>query len=79
MLIFRAWTTCDSIALTAKKVVAIDFYRLTDIIDINKNVIIESYWLIDLFSDIVIYWLHWQGLLFIDCTDRAVFQQMNYS
>ena len=79
MLIFRAWATCDLIALTAKKVVAIDFYRFTDIIDINKNVIIESYWLIDLFSDIVIYWLHWQGLLFIDCTDRAVFQQMNYS
>ena len=43
MLIFRAWATCDLIALTAKKVVAIDFYRFTDIIDINKNVIIESY------------------------------------
>ena len=79
MLIFPAWATCDSIALIAKKVVAIDFYRLTDIIDINKNVIIESYWLIYLFSDIVIYWLHWPGLLFIDCTDRAIFQQMNYT
>ena len=43
MLMFRAWATCDSIPLTAKKVVAIDFYWLTDVIDINKNVIIESY------------------------------------
>ena len=61
-----------------KKGVAIDFYRLTDVIDTNKNVIIESYWLIDLFSYIVIYRLHWPGLLFNDCSDRAIFQ-MNYS
>ena len=78
MLMFRAWAACDSIPLTAKNVVAVDFYWLTDVIDINKNVIIESYWLIDLFSDIVIYRLHCPGLLFMDCTDRAIFQ-MNYS
>ena len=36
-----------SIALTAKKAVAIDFYRLTDIIDINQKVIIGYYQFID--------------------------------
>ena len=36
-----------SISLTAKKAVAIDFYRLTDIIDINQKVIIGYYRFID--------------------------------
>ena len=30
-----------------EKVVAIDFYRLTDIIDINQKVIIDNYRFID--------------------------------
>ena len=36
-----------SIALTAKKAVAIDFYRLTGIIDVNQKVIIGYYRFID--------------------------------
>ena len=49
-------------ALTAKKAVAIDFYRLTNIIDINQKEIIGYYRFIDWFSDMV----------FIDCTSRVL-------
>jgi len=41
-----------------KKVVAIDFYRLTDTIDINQKVIINNYRFIDWFSHIRFYRLH---------------------
>ena len=65
MLIFRAWATCDSIALTAKKVVANDFYRLTDMIDINKNLKLLNYrfifrycYLLIALAGLVIYRLH---------------------
>ena len=47
-----------SIALTTKKVVVIDFYRLTVSVDINENVIIHNYRIIDWFSDICFYRLH---------------------
>lgn len=36
-----------SIALTTKKVVVIDFYRLTVLVDINEKVIIDNYRIID--------------------------------
>ena len=44
-----------SIALTTKKVVVIDFYRLTVSVDINENVIMDNYRIIDWFSDICFY------------------------
>ena len=47
-----------SIALTTKKVVVIDFCRLTVSVDINENVIIDNYRIIDWFSDICFYRLH---------------------
>ena len=47
-----------SIALTTKKVVPIDFYRLTDIIDNNKKAIIDNYRFVDWFSDIRFNRLH---------------------
>ena len=50
-----------SIALTTKKVVVIDFYRLTVSVDINENLIIDNYRIIDWFSDICFYRLHPSG------------------
>ena len=50
--------TIKSIALTTKKVVAIDFYRLTDTIDINQKVTIDNHRFMDWFSDVVCYRLH---------------------
>ena len=50
-----------SIALTTKKVVVIDFCRLTVSVDINENVIIDNYRIIDWFSDICFYRLHSSG------------------
>ena len=49
------------IALTTKTVVVIDFYRLTVSVDINENVIIDNYGIIDWFSDICFYRLHSSG------------------
>ena len=47
-----------SIALTMKKVVAIDFYRLTGTIDVSQKVINDNYRFIDWFSHIRFYRLH---------------------
>ena len=41
-----------------EKVVAIDFYRLTDTIDVNQKVINDNYRLIDWFCHIRFYRLH---------------------
>ena len=47
-----------SMALTRKTVVAIDFYRLTDTIDVTQKVIIDNYGFIDWFYDVGCYRLH---------------------
>ena len=50
-----------SIALTTKKVVVIDFYRLTVSVDFNEHVIIDNYRIIDWFFDICFYRLYSSG------------------
>ena len=56
--IVKSMISLKWMALTTKTVVAIDFYRLIDTIDVNQKVTIDNYRFIEWSSDIGFYRLH---------------------